>query len=223
MAMTNGGTRFSVTRLIMVPSLITLAVTILRAYAELHHWGKPWVSNAPGSGPTIIAIVWLAPVFGIYFASKLAAIGAGPVSTGKTIGFTLLGVVVFVAGSFTAFGGSINPARVVIGLALMAGGALLVVPVWRELFKVLVAYAYAARIPVAIVMYFAMRGNWGTHYDAIPPGYPMNVPFWTKYLQLGILPQFVLWVAFTILAGTLFGAIVVAVRGRAKGPAPATA
>lgn len=222
MAMTNGGTRFSVTRFILVPSLITLAVTILRAYGELHHWGNPWVNNGVG-GPSIIGIAWLAPIFGIYFASKLAAMGAGPASTGKTIGFTLLGVVVFVAGSFTAFGGSINPARVLIGLALMAAGGLLVVPVWREMFKVLLAYAYAARIPVAIVMYFAMRGNWGTHYDAIPPGYPMNVPFWTKYLQLGILPQFILWVAFTILAGTLFGAIVVAVRGRAKGPAHATA
>ena len=223
MATTNDGARLSVTRLILVPSLITLAVTILRVYAELHHWGSPWVSNGVGGGPSIIGIVWLAPIFGIYFASKLAAMGAGPASTGKTIGFTMLGVVVFVAGRYTAFGGSMNPARIMIGLALMAAGGLLVLPVWRELFKVLVAYAYAARIPVAIVMYFAMRGNWGTHYDAVPPGYPANASFWTKYIELGILPQFVLWVAFTILAGTLFGAIVVAVRGRAKGPAHATA
>jgi len=213
-----------VTRLILVPSLITLAVTILRIYAELHHWGKPWVSNsAGGGGPTIIAIVWLALIFGIYFALKLAATGAGPASVGKTIGFTLLGVVAFVAGSFAAFGGSISPVRVILGLLLMAAGGLLVLPVWPELFKVLLAYAYAARIPVAIVMYFAMRGNWGTHYDALPPGYPANVPFWTKYIQIGILPQFILWVAFTILAGTLFGAIAVAIRGRAKGPAPAAA
>ena len=221
MATTSTATR--VTRLILVPSLITLAVTILRVYAELHHWGKPWVYNGVGGGPTLIAIAWLAPIFGIYFALKLTAMGAGPASIGKTIGFTLLGIVVFVAGSFTAFGGHINTARVLLGLVLMAIGALLVLPVWRELFKVLIAYAYAARIPVAIVMYFAMRGNWGTHYDAVPPMYPANVPFWTKYFQLGILPQFVLWVAFTILAGTLFGAIVVAVRGRAKGPAHAAA
>src|ERR1043166_1676503 len=157
MATTSTATR--VTRLILVPSLITLAVTILRVYAELHHWGKPWVYNGVGGGPTLIAIAWLAPIFGIYFALKLTAMGAGPASIGKTIGFTLLGIVVFVAGSFTAFGGHINTARVLLGLVLMAIGALLVLPVWRELFKVLIAYAYAARIPVAIVMYFAMRGN----------------------------------------------------------------
>src|SRR4051794_23718671 len=91
MATTTG---MRVTRLILVPSLITLAVTILRVYAELHHWGKPWVSNsAGGGGPTIIAIVWLALIFGIYFALKLVGMGAGPASVGKTIGFTLLGIV----------------------------------------------------------------------------------------------------------------------------------
>ena len=31
----------------------------------------------------------------------------------------------------------------------------------------LIAYAFAARIPVLIVMFFAMRGGWGTHYDAV--------------------------------------------------------
>ena len=88
MATTNDGARLSVTRLILVPSLITLAVTILRVYAELHHWGSPWVSNGVGGGPSIIGIVWLAPIFGIYFASKLAAMGAGPASTGKTVVLT---------------------------------------------------------------------------------------------------------------------------------------
>jgi hypothetical protein len=154
---------------------------------------------------------------------KLAAADAGPASVAKTIGFTLLGIVVFVAGSFTAFFGSTNPARMLLGLVLMAIGGVLVAFVWRELFKVLVAYAYAARIPVAIVMYFAMRGNWGTHYDAVPSTFPANVSFWTKYIELGILPQFVLWVAFTILFASLAGIIAVALRGRAKSPAQVAA
>ena len=38
---------------------------------------------------------------------------------------------------------------------------------WRSLGSTLTAYAFAARIPVLIVMFVAMSGGWGTHYDAV--------------------------------------------------------
>jgi len=77
----------------------------------------------------------------------------------------------------------------------------------------LIAYGYWSRIPVAVVMYFALRGNWGTHYDSAPPGLP-EMTFWAKYLVIGLVPQLLLWVAFTVIIGSLFGIAVVAITRR---------
>ena len=86
---------------------------------------------------------------------------------------------------------------------------------WPALFRVNLAYALAARIPVAILMYFAMRGNWGTHYDAIPPNAPAELnQFWPKYLWLALLPQLTVWIGMTVLSGSLTGSITALVKRR---------
>ena len=88
---------------------------------------------------------------------------------------------------------------------------------WPELFRVLVAYGYAARIPVAIVMFFALRAHWGTHYDALPEHYSGPTSFLGQYMVIAFLPQMVVWIAFTVLVGTLTGALVTGVAFRGKG------
>jgi hypothetical protein len=59
---------------------------------------------------------------------------------------------------------------------------------------------------VAVIMFFAMLGNWGTHYDYVgmPPQFSM--PLVSRYLWLAFFPQLFAWVAFTITVGTLSGA-----------------
>jgi len=84
-----------------------------------------------------------------------------------------------------------------------------------------VAYGYAARSPVAIVMLFAIRGHWGTHYDVLPPNYAGSTSFFVVYMKIAFLPQMVLWIAFTVLVGALFGSMVAALVCRGKTP-PAT-
>jgi hypothetical protein len=37
-------------QLILVPSIITLAITILRLVGELQHWPAPWFSTTAGGG-----------------------------------------------------------------------------------------------------------------------------------------------------------------------------
>jgi hypothetical protein len=69
-------------------------------------------------------------------------------------------------------------------------------------------------------MYFALRGGWGTHYDAIPPGFPENLEFWTKYVQLAVVPQMIMWIAFTTVVGSLVGGIALAVTRRKSEEAP---
>src|SRR5271157_4952201 len=90
----------SIARLITIPALITLVVTIVRLVGELQHWGKPWVGNEAGGGLALIGISWLPILFGPYFAWKLAAGGDGPASKGKSIGFAFLGFAVLVLAGF---------------------------------------------------------------------------------------------------------------------------
>jgi hypothetical protein len=210
MAETTPGTRPSIACLILVPGLITLAVTILRLVGELHHWSTAWFNPEAGGPWSIVGITWLAPIFGIYFAVRLACSGEGPKSTWRAIVFAILGIGVGVAGMYLyialrppfSFGG-----RLIYFWALLVLAALVTLPGWPALFRTLLAYAVAARIPVAIVMFFAFRGNWGTHYDALPPDFPTGMGLLAKYLWLGFVPQLTYWVGFTILMGMLFGAI----------------
>jgi hypothetical protein len=146
---------------------------------------------------------------------KLANAGHGPTSGWKSAGFSLLGVVVVAVvflGASALSGGS--------PLASLAGGAvgsLLALFVlskgWSEMFKTLLAYAFAARIPVVLVMLVAILGDWGTHYDVLPPEAPEMAPF-VKWLVIGVVPQMTFWIAFTVLVGNLFGSVAVALAGK---------
>jgi hypothetical protein len=172
---------------------------------------------AAGGGGSIIGITWLVPILGVYFAIKLAGAGQGPASAGKAILYTIVGFAVSFAGGFVGFGMKADfPGKIVIGLLLIAVGGVIPFFAWPALWKVLIAYGYAARIPVAILMYFAIRGNWGTHYDVVPPGFPADTAFWPKYMQIAFVPQMLMWIVFTIIIGSLFGSVAVLVAHRSK-------
>jgi hypothetical protein len=65
-------------------------------------------------------------------------------------------------------------------------------------------------------MFFAIRGDWHTHYDGPPPGFPTEITWFPKFILIGVLPQLIFWIAFTIIIGMLFGAAAVAIIHRAK-------
>lgn len=207
----------SVKQLILIPSVITLAITLLRLIGELQHWPTALFNRSAGGGGAIIGITWLALVFGAYFALKLTAAGETPTSAGRTIGYALIGVVLVFGGTVLVAPADAThirfPGKEIVALVLMVGGAVLPFFAWSALAKVLIAYGYAARIPVLIIMYFSIKGNWDTHYSLGPPG--VEFPsFWSKFIQIAVLPQMIFWVAFTIVAGSLAGGITVAVRRR---------
>jgi hypothetical protein len=210
--------KLTISKLILIPSVITLAVTLLRLIGELQRW-SPALFNREAGGPgSIIGITWLAPVFGIYFALKLSKSGAGPSRTGRAILHGLLGIVVIVLLSILAYVLRIGYYMQMVAFCVVfAVAAAIQYPVWPSLFKTLLAYAYAARIPVVILMFFAMRGNWGTHYDAVPPESPAAMfSLWPEYFWLAVLPQMIAWIGFTIWAGSLFGSIATAIVNRRK-------
>ena len=217
MAETTSNARISILQLILIPSVITLAVTLLRLVGELQHWSETFFKTSAGGAGSIIGITWLAPIFGIYFALKLAGAGDGPSSAGRVIGYSVLGLALMFAGLFVGFGNQVQfPGQAIVGLLIIVAAGAILYPAWPALFKTLLAYGYAARIPVAILMFFAIRGQWGTHYDVLPPGFPPETGFWSTYMQIGFLPQMVLWIVFTIISGSLFGGIAAAIVHRRK-------
>ena len=204
--------RQSTLGLILVPSIITLAITILRVVGERQHWSKTFFNPAAGGGFAIIGITWLPIIFGIYFAVKLIAAGDQTAKPGKAILLSVLGVVVVIASAVIAskiLGKDGGITGLLITLGVLTIVALLQVLGWSGLFKTLLAYGIAARIPVLIVMYLAMQGHWGTHYDVLPPNSDAiaKLPMMSQYFDIAILPQLFLWIPFTILVGSFFGGI----------------
>lgn len=215
MAETTSGKSINIFRLILIPSVITLAITLLRLIGELQHWPSSLFNPKPGGGGAIIGISWLPLVFGVYFASKLYDAGQGPQDHGRAIRLSIVGLVLFLGGSIVAINPSIHlPGKEAIGLLLLLLAIGLQYAGWPKLFKVLLAYGYAARIPVLIVMFFAISGNWGTHYDVVPPGFSPDTPFWSKFFQIAFLPQMILWIAYTLVVGMICGSIAVAIKRR---------
>ena len=85
-------------RLVLVPALISLVVTLWRLTGELLTWSTVFFNPEAGGVGAIIGITWLAPIFGIYFALHLAKNGDAPSSWGKAIGLVVLGFFLLVTG-----------------------------------------------------------------------------------------------------------------------------
>lgn len=81
-----------ISRLILVPALLTLGVTILRLAGELSNASPTFFSRAVGGGAAVVGIIWLVPVFGIYFARRLAREDSNA-PVGRSAGFAALGLL----------------------------------------------------------------------------------------------------------------------------------
>jgi hypothetical protein len=199
-------TRFSISRLILYPALLTLAVTLVRVAGELLSGPKTFFNPEQGGAWAIVGIVWLVPIFGAYFGYRLAREGGRPANLGRGLGIGVLGAVVFAAG-FLLFQRVLqNFTGIILMWTLAALAGVLQIFAWRHLFNVLAAYAYAARVPVAFVMLVATLENWPSHYNANVQGFTPLAGFFL----FGFIPQLIWWVSFTIVLGTITGFIAAA-------------
>jgi hypothetical protein len=188
--------------------MISAAVTLLRLLGEVRHWSpRFFASQTGGLAPTgltwVFGMSWLPVLFGPYFLDRLrrteepapplkvfllGAAGASLVLLGDRF------VLPLVRLPFPQF---------LLGVwAVMAAGAALQAEGWSPLFRTLLLYGLGSRALVALVMLFAMIGNWGTHYDYVgmPPEFQM--PLVPRFLWLALFPQLVFWVGFTIILGS---------------------
>jgi hypothetical protein len=216
--------RPTVLRLVAVPALIAVAVTLVRLAGERGHWSERWFSTAtggivPAGMSWLVGITWLALPFGAWFAWRLLQAGEGPPNAPHALGHAIFGFALVYGLLYSGVFRRLPihfPRVLIVGWLLMVVAALLQWPTWPRLARTLLVYGLLSRLPVALVMFLAMRGNWGTHYDYVGMGGPFVMPFWPRFLWLAFFPQLVLWVAFTVLAGSLAGSLVAVARGRPR-------
>ena len=206
----------SVRRLILVPAVITLGVTLLRLVGELAGWSPALFNREAGGGGALVGIAWLVPVFGAWFGWKLARAGSRPSSMWRALGVTVLAFAIVPATGFVASKAGI-PQQSLTTLWVFVVAALASVFVgmlaWPALGRTLFAYGLAARVPVVLVMLVAMLANWGTHYDVAPPDFPQMSTL-AKWFTIGLAPQLSIWMAYTVVIGALCGIVAAAVAGR---------
>ena len=219
-------------KLILVPAVITLAVTLLRLVGELQGW-SPTLFNRGDKpfSPSLVGIVWLVPVFGAWFGWKLTRAGSGPGSLGRAFGLTFAALAVIPLAAFLAPKAGIVPEHMwrpnvpltesftilSVFVVVFFVGIAIGILAWPALGRTLLAYGLAVRIPIALLMLVAMLGNWGTHYDA-RPSYQMSTLGW--WVAIGLAPQLSFWIWITIVFGALFGIVAAAIarrRGTAAG------
>jgi hypothetical protein len=209
-------------RLALWPALITLAVTTLRLVGELQQWSPSLFNRDAGGGGALVGIVWLIFIFGIYFALRLAAVSEEPARLGPAFGWPALAFAFNTVVFFAAFG--LLRTDPVAQLGLFFVGSWLAVAIarrgWPELWRVLLAYGFLARIPVLIVMFLSIFGGWDTHYAKPRPDFPAMGP-WGLFFWTALLPQMGIWIYLTVVFGMLTGAGTIAVRRLLRKPAAA--
>lgn len=217
-------TRTSLPRLVLVPALLSLGVTLLRLTGELLRWPEAWFSTAtqgvvPSGWSWLIGITWLPIPIGAYFAWKLWTDGKGPSGSAVRSAAWSLGAVAVVL-----LGVSYRPPLPFPQVLLFIWGSMIPAGVlaylaWPALGRTLLVYGLASRIPVAGIMFLAMMGRWGTHYDYVgmPPEFQMGQ--WRGFFWLAFFPQLVFWVLFTLVLGALSGSLfALAASSRLKSP-----
>jgi hypothetical protein len=194
--------------LIKWPALVTLVVTIVRLVGELEGWSPKYFNSDSGGPGAIIGIVWLAPLFGIWYARRLAHAGERPVSRGRAILWPLVALLLMV-GASAGIIAKLPEQGVPFIVSIQASFLVCAAIAWRgwpKLARVNFSYGLLARIPVALVMLIALYANWGTHYEKGVKNLP-ELPLLQKWLLIGVLPQLDGWICFTIIAGGLTGGL----------------
>lgn len=207
-------TSFSIPRLVLVPTLVTLGVTVLRLAGELLGWSSPWFDKTNG----LVGITWiLPPVFGFYFAWKIWEQGERIDRIGRAFLLGFLGVVLnqLVEATVFQYADISIYSMLVILWTVAIISAYFQYLAWPALCRTLIAYGLGARIPVVVIMFFALRGHWGTHYDR--PSGPFTLSFWPTFLLFGFFEELIYWVSFTVAVGSLAGSVAAVVAKRRMG------
>ncbi len=194
-------------RLVAVPAVLTLVVSVLRLVGELEGWAPGYFGTEAGGGASPVGISWLIPVFGLWFGLRLARNGHWPRSVQRAIVMPLVLTALCIGLAIVNVKVRELPMDQVFLYSFVSWpvAMLLSVVAWPRLWRVLLLYAFLARLPVVVITFVAVHYGWGTHYEKTAPGTPEYVGM-EKALALSAA-QVLIWIPLTVLGGGVAGAI----------------
>jgi len=202
----------SILRLILWPTIVTLLVNVARLIVQQQEAG----TTASGGAGYWLGITWLALLFGGWFGWQLARAGSRP-TLRPAWAWSLVALLVVIGTVFWQFSQidrtdsrpeAMPPLRsaVLLIVSVAIPMAVLQFIVWRRLALTLLLYGLVARATVVGLTWLAKHNGWDTHYTKFGPG-GIEVDM-AGTMTSAVIAQFGFWVPFTIVAGTLVGAIV---------------
>lgn len=197
----------------LIAVLVSLVLTGVRLAGEVGG-GPDWLfGRAAGGGGALLGLGWLIPVVGAWFGWRLSREQDPPMGRGPALGRVAVGL----AGVAVVFTLSKVVLGVSLGTFLFAAATLpllmtFALRAWPRLAHAMLLYALAVRLPVCAITVFAVRGNWGTHYEQLAPGSPaMGDVARTVVLCTA---QLCLWISLTVQIGCLAGLLAMRRPGR---------
>lgn len=200
-------------RLLLWPSLITLAVSIVRLVSEVNGW----LTNVSGGRLLPLGITWCIFVFGGWMAWRLARAGEGPRRRLSWL-WPLLALLAAIGTAMWGFRPLLEADRseatfalvreaVIHGVVVAIVGALAMFAVWPRLCWTLLLYGLGARATVLAFTWLAKLKGWDTHYTKFgPPGIERDSM--AETMTSAAIAQLGFWVPFTMLGGMFVGCLV---------------
>lgn len=200
-------------RLLLWPSLITLAVSIARLVSEVNGW----LTNASGGRLLPLGITWCIFVFGGTMAWRLARAGEGPRRRLPWL-WALLALLAATGTVMWGFRPLLEADRseatfalvreaVLRGVIVAIVGGLAMFAVWPRLAWTLLLYGLGARATVLAFTWLAKLQGWDTHYTKFgPPGIERDSM--AETMTSAAIAQLGFWVPFTMIGGMVAGGLV---------------
>lgn len=191
--------------MVKIPALVTLVVSVVRLVGELAGAPASWFGTEAGSVGSYVGIVWLVPVFGVWFGWRLVRTSAAPERRGIAFFWSLVALAVLVGGTALVYG-VVDP-DYPMTLAWLGGVAIATIVVaakaWPALAWTNLGYGVLARIPVVLITALAFWLDWDTHH--VKSRVPQLDPTDELTLLCGV--QLLFWVPFTVAVGGVAGTI----------------
>ena len=203
--------KLSTTRLILLPSILTLGVSIARLACEVQGVIPP----TSGGALSPLGIGWLILLFGGYFGFRLTRAGSTPNVAPPALWSLLLILAVLGVGywlfkdidpnnssdsAFLMFAEKFLALIIALGCAAL--GTILL---WTRLAWTLFCYGLFARAGVMVITWLAKYMDWDTHYTKLGPAGVTKDMMAT--LEATSIAQFGLWVPATVVFGAFLGGL----------------
>lgn len=206
-------------KMVLVPAIITLIVSIVRLVGELNGWNPDVFSTgAPGAEdtkPGWLGISYLVPIFGLWFGLRLRKTTGQPSNIGRSALTLVIAAAVLVGGFVLCMHLELitlpdkekpgQPTGLMYSLSLVGISALIIIAAWPRLALTLLVYGVLARIPIIVITWLAIDKGWDTHHVKLPEG-TILADEAERFTYLA-MPQVTFWIVFTMLFGGLFGCL----------------